>query len=379
MRWVPLRFIVLAAVLALAKFGFFKRKTPAGAQFAFFLVLLPGSFPVLADWAKIAFVPLPHRYQWEMDFAICLLITVLAAALFRKLPRTVKYITLAAALLLGAYQLRMYRRYASALIRPIDMTTTVEYKIADWLHRHYPGYRVFAIGTVAYWLNNFSDQPQASGGFEFGTPTPQDRMALKIISETGDAGTTLLWLRALGNDIAVVGGPHSQAPYRTFSHPERFDRFATKLWSDGDDAIYLIPRRSRSLAHVVRPGDTTELTRYVSALEDASLPAASFSWLTNDSAAVTANVPPGDVLSLQITYHPGWHAVVNGSPRPVRKDSLGFMTIDPACAGPCSMALTYDGGTEAAVMHWAAVAALCLFVGLSLMDIAGFIRGPAVP
>ena len=370
MRQFPLRLLVLAAVVALAKLGFKKWRTPAIIQFGVFLLLVPGSFPLLFDWAHVAFLPLPHRYMWEMDFAICLLAAALAAAALRKTPSWVTYAVLSLGLLCSAYQLRAYRRYSTALIKPIDMTATIEYKTANWLKHNYPANRVFAIGSVAYWLNNFSDVPQASGGFEFGTPNAQDRTALKIVSETDSPETTLLWLRALGADLAVVGGPHTQAPFRVFNNPQRFDRFAQKIWSDGDDFIYLIPRRSRSLAHVVRRGDTSEMARYVSALEDASLPAASFSWQSNHSAVVTANVPVGDVISVQITYHPGWHAAVNGSPLRAEKDGLGFMTIEPACGGPCSVALLYDGGIEATATHWAAAAVLFLFVCLAALDVA---------
>ena len=176
---------------------------------------------------------------------------------------------------------------------------------------------------MAYWLNNFSDVPQVSGGFDPGTPMPQDRTALKTISETASPETTLLWLRAFAADLAVVGGPKTRAPFRTFHAPERFDKFARKVWSDGDDFIYLIPRRSRSLAQVVRRGDTAEIERYVSALEDDSLPKASFAWQGAHSAIVDAPVPPGDVLSIQITYNPGWRTTVNGSPRRIEKDGPG--------------------------------------------------------
>ena len=375
MRLFPLRLLMLAGVAALAKFGFKKRKTPAAIQFGAFLLLLPGSFSVLANWAHVAFLPLPDRYCWETDFAACLLAAALAAAALRRFPKPLKYLVLSLGLLLGAYQLRAYRRYATALIRPIDMTTTIEYKIANWLDRNDPTDRVFAIGSVAYWLNNFSDVPQASGGFEFGTPTAQDRTALKIVSETDSPETTLLWLRALGVDLAVVGGPKTQAPFRVFHHPQRFDRMAQRVWSDGDDFIYLIPRRSRSLAHVVRRGDTTGIRPYVLALEDSSLPAASFSWRSRHSAVVTADVPPGDVVSVQVTYHPGWRAAVNGLPLRVEKDGLGFMAIEPPHAGPCSIALTYDGGIEAAVTHWAAAIMLLLFVTFSVMDAALRVRG----
>jgi hypothetical protein len=369
MRQFPLHVLVLAVVLALVKLAFRKRKTQVVTQFGAFLVLFPGSFPLLFDRAHIAFVPQPHRYVWETDFAICLVVAALAAAALSKFPPWVKYGALSVGLICCAYQVANYRRYSAALIKPIDMTATIEYRIANWLKRNHPANRVFAIGTVAYWLNNFSDVPQASGGFGPGTPTPQDRTALQIISETNSAAATLLWLRALGVDLAVVGGPKTRAPFRAFNDPDKFDRFAQKVWSDGDDFIYLVPRRSRSLAQVVRRGDTTEISRYVSALEDISLPTASFSWQTSHSAVVSADVPPGDVIALQITYNPGWHAAVNGLPLRVEKDCVGFMTIEPACAGPCSVTLTFDGSTEAAIARWAAITVLFLFTSLSVVDV----------
>ena len=365
----PVRALVLAAILLGLKYVLRRRKATPAIQFAIFLVLLPGSFPLLFEWTGIALLPTPHRYVWEMDFAICLLAAMLAAAFLKKFPKKVTWIAAVLALMLGAYNLRAWRHYAVALIKPIDMTTTIEYKTAAWLKRNYPGSRVFAIGTVAYWLNNFTDVPQVSGGFDPGTPTPQDRTALKLISKTDSPETTLLWLRAFAADLAVVGGPRTLAPFRTFNAPGRFDQFATKVWSDGDDFIYLIPRRSRSLAQVVRRGDAAAIDRYVSALEDNSLPKAAFTWQSEHSATVSALVPEGDVLSIQITWNPGWHASVNGLPRRIEKDGLGLMTIDPVCAGACHVALDYDGGLEAFLTRWAAIATL---TGLAAFCVAEF-------
>jgi hypothetical protein len=368
MRQFPLRALAIAAILALVKFALYKRRIPSAIQLAVFLCLLPGSIPFMSEWAKIALLPTPHRYVWEMDFAICMLAALLASAVLGKLPRQVTWIAVAIGLVFGAYNVRAYRKYAAALIKPIDMTTTIEYKTAAWLKSNYPDSRVFTIGTVAYWLNNFSDVPQVSGGFDPGTPNALDRMALKTISETGSPETTLLWLRAFAADLAVVGGPRTRAPFRTFHAPERFDKVARKVWSDGDDFIYLIPRRSRSLAQVVRRGDTAGMERYVAALEDDSLPKATFEWQSAHSAVVTALVPPADVLSIQITYHHGWHASVDGSSRRIEKDGLGMMTIDPACIAACTVALNYDGGLEALLARWAAVTMLASLIGFSVAN-----------
>ncbi len=367
MREFPLRAAVLLLVLIAVKYALNRWKTPVAIQLPIFLLFLPGCVPILSDWTGIAFLPTPHRYVWEMDFAICMLVATLGAALLGRLPRRITWIVLAVALLFGACNLAAYRKYAIAVIHPIDMTKTVEYRTAQWLRLNHPASRVFAIGTVAYWMNNFSDIQQVSGGFDPGTPDPKDRTALKTISETASPAETLLWLRAFGADFAVVGGPHTRAPFRVFTAPGRFDKIAEKVWSDGDDFIYRIPRRSRSLAHIVRRGDTADMEHFVAASEDASLPTASFSWQTAHSASIEADLPENAVIEVQITYSPGWHAKVNGADRRIEKDPMGLMSIQPACAGQCTVLLTYDGGLEARLTHALAIATLLALIGMCLI------------
>jgi hypothetical protein len=363
----PLRAFLLAIILALVKYALQKRKAPAAIQLPIFLLFLPGCVPIIFDWTRIALLPTPHRYVWETDFALCMLIAAISAAVLQKAPRQITWAVIAAALVLGGRNLYEYRKYAIAVIHPIDMKTTVEYKTTDWLKRNHPDARIFAIGTVAYWMNTFSDIQQVSGGFDPGTPNPIDRTALKTISETTSPETTLLWLRAFGADFAAVGGPHTSAPFRIFTAPARFDKIAQKVWSDGDDFIYQIPRRSRSLAQIVRRGDTANIERYVAALEDPSLPTASFQWQTAHTAVITAQIPSEDILSVQITYSPGWHVKVNGARRRIQKDALGLMTIVPDCTGPCTILLNYDGGLEDRVTQIAAIATLLTLLGLCLV------------
>ena len=61
----------------------------------------------------------------------------------------------------------------------------------------------------------------------------------------------------------IGGGKDSAEWFHPIAHPEKL-RGLTELWRDGDDAIYDIQRRSRSLAHVMRMDDqmTKPLARY---------------------------------------------------------------------------------------------------------------------
>ncbi len=126
--------------------------------------------------------------------------------------------------------------------------------------------------------------------------------------------------------------------------------------------IYEVPQRSASLAHVIRPDDvvsraplhgldTEPLARYIAALDDPALPVAGMRWLNPHHARIEAELRAGQIISVQVSYDPGWRALVNGGARRIRADVLGLMVIEPACTGACAIDLVYDGGAEAS---WAA-------------------------
>jgi hypothetical protein len=173
----------------------------------------------------------------------------------------------------------------------------------------------------------------------------------------------------------MTGGPKSGEYFKPFRNARKFDGIFKEVWRGGDDAIYEIPARSRSLAHVVRPEhmvarepvgglDIEPLAPYLAALDNPDLPLADFRWLNRHEAAISAGLRKGDLLSVQISHHPGWHATVAGQPRRIYRDNLGQVAIEPDCAGPCTVDLHYDGGLEmriARVLSWSA-----LLVGLAL-------------
>jgi len=157
------------------------------------------------------------------------------------------------------------------------------------------------------------------------------------------------------SDAIVGGGKDSAEYYHPISHVEKL-RGLTELWRDGGDAIYSIPRRSRSLAHVMRPDDLvrhplsshgfTALDPYLAALENPLYPAAGFRWRAPSAATVTADLHPDQVLSVQIAWDKGWNASVGGRPVATFSDELGQMVVEPKCGGRCTVELTYDGGAE---------------------------------
>jgi hypothetical protein len=263
------------------------------------------------------------------------------------------------------------RRIARSLEAPIDIHATVEYKISHWLGQHMPGRRVFAPGSVSFWMNAFTDTPMLVGGFDNGI-TNQTLWDVNFQVLFGDKlPVALAYLKAYGCD-AIVGDDFTSAEvFHPYSHPDRLHTLP-ELWRDGPEVIYAVPRRG-SLAHAIHdtdvvrqtpaPYETKAIDRYVAALDDASLPQPALRWRDPSNASITANLEPDHLLSVQVTWDKGWKATANGQRCRIWGDKLGQIVLEPHCDGPCTVELSYDGGSELRFAWWASVLAL-LFGGV---------------
>jgi hypothetical protein len=175
---------------------------------------------------------------------------------------------------------------------------------------------------------------------------------------------SLPWLKAFGVQAIAVPGPLSPEYWKPFASPDKFEAVLLVLWRQQDTPIYRVPQRSASLAHVMRPADlvqrqpihgldTEEVRRYATALDSASATAV-FEWRGSREARIRARVAPGEVVSVQINYHPGWHATAGN----VRPDGIGLTVIEPACSGDCEISLRFDGGVESWLCRMASGATL---------------------
>jgi hypothetical protein len=308
----------------------------------------------------------------EMGFAALAVYPVAFA--WERGKRAVR-VFLALALAFGAaVQFQSYRRYAWEMTRPVRIENTIEYREAQWFDRNMAGARVFAPGSVAIWMNVFTDSPQMVGCCDQGVPSLEHRIAFYTVYVRDQAGAreaeySLLWLKAYGAAAVGVSGPRSREYFKPYSTPTKFEGVLPVLWRDGDDVIYQVTPAPHSLAHLIRADeevrrapvhglDIEPLRPFVAAVEDQSRPFARFEWKSAHEGRIDAQMRPGDLLSVQISYAPGWHAQANGLDVPVRRDALGLIVVEPHCSDTCRVNLTYDGGTEALwtrVAQWVGV------------------------
>jgi hypothetical protein len=354
---------VLVAAWALRR----TRLEPA-ARFAILFSLLTAATALGRYWFRMSLAPQPERYHLEMDMAFWVAAPLLLWPLLsrRRARMWLACIAAAATVVLAIHQHRVARGWEQA----IDITSTIEYRTARWLETNRPGARVFAPGTIGFWLNAFSDTPQITGGFDNGILNPFVPHVIYQVYAGDKQQVMVDLMQAFGVDAVAAGGKDSREVYHPISHPEKFAGLS-ELWRDGGDAIYGIPRRSHSLAHVILRSDevkdtpvaydSVSLRPYLDALENPAMPAASFRWLAPNHATVTAaGLRPEHIFNVQISWDKGWHALAGGRPVNMWRDRLGQVMIEPGCNGACEVELHYDGGAEHLLASWVCALALSL-------------------
>ncbi|MGI8741876.1 MAG: hypothetical protein ACR2NN_04780 [Bryobacteraceae bacterium] len=343
-------------------------------QFFALFAYITSSAPMLLVFLNRQFLPQPGRYRFEMELAWALLAVFGLRHWFEKAPGAVKAALLLLLVALAGEQIVSHRKMARTILIPADLTRTIEYRVSTWVAQNLPGTRVMLPGSIAQWANAFTDVQQFGGSSWSLAANQVQQLGREAIYRGGgtveqDAQVSLLWLKAFGVGAIAVSGPKSQEFWKGFTHPAKFDGVLPLLWRADDVSIYQVSQPSNSLAHVVpqaailsRPPagveDRAALAPYVTALEDPSMPPAAFQWKGRNRISVRANAAPGQAISVQVSYHPGWHATVNGHAVKIRRDALGLMWFLPESSGPCSAELTYNGGWELRICRFLSYAAL---------------------
>jgi len=379
---------IVIVVLALIWFAT-RRIKSSFERFACLLGVWLCAIPLGYFWLDLTIVPQSSRYQLELEMGVCLLAGCVFRWIWQRSPVAFRLGLLGLIAVFGIRQAWDFRQEAVRLVRPIDITKTIEYKVVKWIDHNLPGQRTLMGGDPEYIFNLYSDNPQFSAGHEPTAPNWMQRVAVFTI-QTGmnagshDAEDSIFWLKAYGNQAIYVPGATSREHYHAIVNPHKFDGILPVLWHNEDDTIFRVPQRTQSLAHVIpsaaivtrRPihGLDVEPARaYVAALDDAALPLADLTWLSPSRATIRTSMAGNQVISVQETYMPGWQATVAGRDVPVHGDPLGLIVIEPGCNGPCHVDLSFGLTPEGWVCRILSVAVTLV----SLIALGGTRRSSA--
>lgn len=222
-----------------------------------------------------------------------------------------------------------------------DPTDQVEYQMQNWIANNMPKARSFTSGSVRFWYNAWHDLAQVGGGSEQGLINGIVMSAQWEILLGDNPKLSILWLQILGADAVLVNGKQSREIYHDFQFPDKFAGSLPVLYDDGvGNVIYGVPRRYTSLARVVNrarldslpeiPGNGTEptLSAWQDVIENGPDVPTTTEWQGTDALHVKAPTQQGESIFLQVSYDSNWRAYANGRKVPIRRNHLGFMTVD---------------------------------------------------
>ncbi len=371
---VVLGIIILAAV-------FHRFRTEWWLRFIAYFTWIFLSVPLISIFLDRSFLPQSVRYKIEAEVGLALIVVFGARALIEMAPAYARIALAIVGLYLATDQVISHRRFAKANLKAMDYRTSIEYRAATWASEHLPDSRVWYTGSLGQWFSAWSDGQQMTGS---SWSTAYNPMHQKLIYQSlyssvpEDVRNAFLWLRAYGVQAVAIPGRKSPEFWKAIGIPELFSGCEV-LWREDDTAICNVPGSSSSFAHAIQKEalilqeprdwrDATPAQRLDSALDRAT--SMRWRWNGTNAAQASGEVSAGQVVTVQVTHHPGWSATANGKPVALQRDGLGLMWLDPGCRGPCELQLRYSGGLELRLCRWTSALTVLSLVALALRRIA---------
>jgi len=346
---------------------------PAPRRFLALFTIAVSAPPLVQHYLGWNLLPQPARYKFEMELALVVLATVLAAHLLAPVRRIgIAGLSFLLVFLLST-QIIGHRRFAKNLFQQPNITKTIEFRAADWVNQNLPGRRIMFPGSMAQWANAFAPVTQFTGSsFSVAPNLAQQKAVEAIYRESIDVA--LRWLTAFGVDAIWVSGRQSAEFWKPFPHPELYAHRLRPLVEQQGTILYDVGRKRPGLTHAISEDslvvkeEPAQLEKFIAAM-DRSPHHVSMKWISRNRLLIHRPAGHAGVLTVQINHHRGWRASVDGKSLDVHRDALGLIWLKPQCAGPCSVELTYDGGRELRLLRWLSFTALALLAGVAIFSL----------
>lgn len=303
---------------------------------------------VLGDaWFGLRVFGSSMRLVPELDLVLILawleICRRLAARASLRMPRQAKLwragavaLALAPLLFAGHYVRNAWRLY----VEDHDYQQRVEYRLSTWMAENLPGVRTYVEGSTRFWFNVWHDVPQITGGSHQGALNQALVPAEWNLRSTEVGEWSKEWMQALGTGAAIVSDKTSQDVYPTVVDPRKFDGVLPVLLDNGaGDVIYQVPRRFPARARVVDEASVRDLPplrdgwyrdrlqAYVRVVEQGPDSPVSQEWRGPEAMLLRASLDVGQLLLIQESYDPAWHAYLDDTELEIHEDEMGQMLI----------------------------------------------------
>jgi hypothetical protein len=304
---------------------------------------------VLGDeWFGLRVFGSPMRLVPELDIVLILawleICRRLAARVSRWMPAQERAWRAAATALALVPLLFSYHYLSNAwrlYVEDPNFEQRVEYRLANWMAENRPGVRTYVEGSTRFWYNVWHDLPQLTGGSHQGMLNQDLNAAEWNLRHAEDGEWSKEWMLAFGAGATIVSDKTSQDVYPTVMNPKKFVGVLPVLYDNGaGDVIYEVPRRFPARARVVEEAVVRQLLpiregwgrdrlqSYVRAIEEGPGSPVTQQWTSPETMLLRASLDSGQLLLIQESYDPAWHAYLGETELEIREDALGQMLLE---------------------------------------------------
>jgi len=316
----------------------------------------------------IQLAPQGNRYIPEADMGFAILLGTLSPSILTsrrqgiRLPiparpkMLLKTTAVAIILVLLVFSSMPFLQSPWTLTKPaVDITETPEYVISEWLSEHVHDERVYATGTIAFWLNAFSNVPQLRGGGDGAAINPWWSHVTYQINTGSNGSLAALWCKALNIRFIVVNYPNASTPYPDYRFPQKFEGVLPLRFFYKGFGIFEVPLARPELVQAVRWNDFGRLPQISSVLDYDNLKAyvdlvegpnegaeCKYKILrANEITIEVSNSTKDTALLVKMTYDDLWKAFVNNNEISITAVGPHFILLHPNLSGSYQIRLSY--------------------------------------
>ena len=383
-----------------------ERPNTKPAFFVSLWIMLLGIVVIGRTWFNMPqLAPQPNRYVPELDAGISLLVGLVILKVSKAIPSLRK---------IGVRNLSMARRgwilcmflvllligvffLLPLSLRETQPTTSLanvpEYQISEWLSTHVKDESVFATGSVAFWLNVFSDVRQIRGGSDQGATNAWWAAVTYQILTGKDPSVSVLWAQAWNVKYVVVDFPNSTTAYHDYTYPDKFIGVLPLRYYFEGVGVYEVPLVHPALVQPISASEALSLspisdileTRGVSAyvhLSQSSNTTSRIMYVINNSDLITISVTNASndtAILVKTTFDPNWHADLEGTPIPIRQIGPDFMVLYPDTTGNYRIELHYDRSDGEVIGLYATITTIIILALVTSRRVYQKRRGSRIP
>lgn len=318
-------------------------------------------FIIVAVWYFLGtpLAPQPGRYVPELNSGVSILLAIAIVQVIDRFARNVQPMVrrvwkpLTFAMITVVVLTLPFTKFTWEITQPNqNIESAPEYKVARWFEDNADGQRVFATGTVGFWLNVFTDVLQLRGSSDQGSTNPWWIHVAYELDNGNDGRLGVQWCKALSIKYVLVIYQNADTPYHDSVFPDKFEDILPLRYSYRGFGVFEVPLNHSELVQTIDVSggqhfieikgvsDVEGLSSYVTLVESTSAAMCKYWFEGVDRLRVSiVNATEETSILVKMTFDERWKGYIEGREVAVTEIGPSFMLLSPMRLGSYELEL----------------------------------------